>query len=272
MNKFKNTFKVYLNTLLSLSKNYCFRDSINQNELPKQVGDMIEFAYAKGFLMSYCMGVAETCKSVIFNQEKIEGLKKLGNEKMRNEYHKIQKKLDSESAKIIEELVVGYKNNSKYFDAQLERHNLTMKTFFYITSETKNFSELSDKFKDMDIKKIATFYLKHLNNFISQCEEKYENSKNPYDKFVSPHEEQYVGLYTSKKLREINIDITPHTIQGYSYGIADTLNLSNTINLPSKENKFYLLSFLQNKNISFKEKSVISELIESKEELTKHKI
>jgi hypothetical protein len=50
------------------------------------------------------------------------------------------------------------------------------------------------------------------------------------------------------------------------------LNLGDTINLPSIENKFYLLSLLQNKNISFKEKSIVSELIESKEELTKYKI
>ena len=271
MNKFKNTFKVHLNTLLNSSKNYCFRNSNKQNELTKQVGDRIEFAYSKGYLMSYCMGVAENCKAIIFNQEKIEELKKLDDNKMHIEYQKIQTKLSSDSIKIIKDSVVGYKNNSEYFDAQLERHNSTMRFFFYTTSETKDFLALSDKFKDMEIKKISTFYLKHFNNFIADCKER-ENSKSAYAKFLSPHEQEYWGVYFSKELREINVDITPHTIQGYAHGIADTLNLADTINSPSIENKFYLLSLLQKKNISFKEKSIVSELIESKEELTKYKI
>ena len=271
MNKFRNTFKVYLNTLLNSSKNYCFRNSNKQNELTKQVGDIIEVAYSKGYLMSYCMGVAENCKAIIFNQEKIEELKQLGDKKMHIEYDKIQTKLSSDSIKIIKDSIVGYKNNSEYFDAQLVRHNSTMRFFFYITSETKDFLVLSDKFKDMEIKKISTFYLKHFNNFIADCKER-ENSKSAYAKFLSPHEQEYWGVYFSKELREINVDITPHTIQGYAHGIADTLNLADTINLPSIENKFYLLSLLQNKNISFKEKSIVSELIESKEELTKYKI
>jgi hypothetical protein len=271
MTKFENTFKIYLNTLLNSSRNYCYRNSNKQNELTEEVGDMIEFANAKGFFMSYCMGVAETCKSVIFTKEKIEELKKLNNKKMHIEYDKIQKKLNSDSIKIIKDAVVGYKNDNEYFNAQLKRYNSTMKFFFYITSETKDFLVLSDKFKDMKINKISNFYLKHLNNFLSRCKER-EKNKNPYDKFLLPHEQEYWTLYLSKELKEIYIDITPHTLQGYVHGSADTINLTDTINLPSKENKFYLLSLLQKKDISFKEKSIFSELIESKEELIKYKI
>ncbi len=269
MNKFNNTLKLYLNTLLSLSKNYCFRTSDKINELTKQVGDIIEFTYAKGFLMSYCMGVAETCKSIIFDKEKIEELKKLGDEKMHTEYHKIQTKLDSEIIKIIKDSIVGYKNDNEYFDSQLKRHDSTMRFFFYVTSETEHFISLSDKFKDMEIKKIYSFYLKYFNSFISECKKR-EDSKSPYTKFLSPHEQEYWMVYFSKELREINIDITPHTIQGYAHGIADTLNLAETINSPSNDNKFYLLSLLQSKNISFKEKSVFSELLKSKEEFIKY--
>lgn len=275
MTKFEHTFKIYLNTLLNSSKNYCYRNSNKQNELTKEVGDMIEFGYAKGFLMSYCMGVAETCKSVIFDQEKIKELKKLDEEKKHIEFNKIQTKLDSLSIKIIKDSIVGYRNDNEYFNDQLKRYNSTMKCFFYMTAETKDFSVLSDKFKDMKIKKISSFYLEHLNNFFSDCKKKMD-SKSPYEKFLSPHEQEYWYIYFSKELKEINIDITPHTLQGYVHGTADTLNLADIINspfnLPFKKNKFYLLSFLQNKDISFKEKSIFSELIESKEELIKYKI
>lgn len=61
---------------------------------------------------------------------KIEELKQLGDKKMHIEYDKIQTKLSSDSIKIIKDSIVGYKNNSEYFDAQLERHNSTMRFFF----------------------------------------------------------------------------------------------------------------------------------------------
>jgi hypothetical protein len=132
MNKFENTFKVHLNTLLNSSKNYCFRNSNKQNELTKQVGDRIEFAYSKGYLMSYCMGVAENCKAIIFNQKKIEELKKLGDKKMHTEYHKIQTKLSSDSIKIIKSidkfnyLCYSYSIIKKFADEQIIRQRLLL--------------------------------------------------------------------------------------------------------------------------------------------------
>jgi len=143
MEKFNNTFKTHLNILLNLYRNYCFTQSGKENEFTKEVGDNVQFFYEKGYFMSYTMGIAESCKSVIFTQEKIDELKKLGDEKMRKEANKIQTKLTSESHKIIKESVIGYKQNNEFFKSQLERHNLIMDGFFFITSESKDFLRLS---------------------------------------------------------------------------------------------------------------------------------
>ena len=144
---------MYLKILLSLYRNYCFKQSGKENEFTKEVGDSVQFFYEKGYFMSYMMGIAETCKSVVFTQEKIDELKKLGEEKMRKEAKKIQLKLTSESQKIIKESVSGYKQNDEFFKNQLERHNLIMDGFFYITSESHDFLLLSDKFQ--------TYYLRY---------------------------------------------------------------------------------------------------------------
>ena len=72
--------------------------------------------------MSYAMGVAESCKSVVFTQKKIDELKSLGEDKMHKEAQKIQSKLTKESHKIIkdaenvksEDTVAIYKNTQNY--------------------------------------------------------------------------------------------------------------------------------------------------------------
>ena len=51
------------------------------NEFTKEVGDMVQLSYQNGYLMSYAMGIAEACKSVVFTQKKIDELKKLSEEK-----------------------------------------------------------------------------------------------------------------------------------------------------------------------------------------------
>ena len=265
MEKFNNTFKTHLNILLNLYRNYCFTQSGKENEFTKEVGDNVQFFYEKGYFMSYMMGIAELCKSVIFTQEKIDELKKLGDEKMRKEANKIQTKLTSESHKIIKESVIGYKQNNEFFKSQLERHNLIMDGFFFITSESKDFLRLSDKFKDMDIKKIASYYSKHLETLISGYEKRFKKSKNPYDQFVQPYEEPYVKIYLSKELKEIYLDSTPYIVKGYAHGVADIHNIF-------EQNKFYLLSLLQNKNISFKEKSIDEDLFNYRKELIKYKL
>ena len=264
MKIYNNTLKTYLNILLNLYRNYCFKQSGKENEFTKEVGDNVQFFYEKGYFMSYMMGIAETCKSVVFTQEKIDELKKLGEEKMRKEAKKIQLKLTSESQKIIKESVIGYKQNDEFFKNQLERHNLIKDGFFYITSESHDFLLLSDKFKDMDIKKITTYYSKHLNSMISGYEKKFK-SKNPYDQFVQPFEEPYVKIYLSKEIKEMYLDSTPYIVKGYAHGVADINNIF-------EQNKFYLLSSLQNKNISFKEKSIDEDLFNYRKELIKYKI
>ena len=79
--------------------------------------------------MSYAMGVAASCKSVVFTQKKIDELKSLGEDKMRKEAQKIQSKLTKESHKIIKDTVIAFKNNNEFFNNQLERHNLIMDGF-----------------------------------------------------------------------------------------------------------------------------------------------
>ena len=265
MKIYNNTFNAHLNILLNLYRNYCFKQSGKENEFTKEVGDNIQFLFEKGYLMSYMMGIAEVCKSVVFTQEKIDELQKLSEEKMRKEANKIQSKLTSESQKIIKESVIGYKQNEEYFKSQLERHNLIMDGFFYITSESKDFLKLSDKYKNMDIKKITTHYSKHLNSMIAGYEKKFKKSKNPYDQLVQPYEEPYVQIYLSKELKEMYLDYTPYIIKGYVHGVEDLNNIS-------EKNKFYLLSTVQNKNISFDEKSIDEDLLNYRNELIKYKI
>ena len=72
MKIYNNTLKTYLNILLNLYRNYCFKQSGKENEFTKEVGDSVQFFYEKGYFMSYMMGIAETCKSVVFTQEKID--------------------------------------------------------------------------------------------------------------------------------------------------------------------------------------------------------
>ena len=155
MKIYNDTLKTYLKILLSLYRNYCFKQSGKDNEFTKEVGDMVQLSYQNGYLMSYAMGIAEACKSVVFTQKKIDELKKLSEEKMRKEARKIQLKLTSESHKIIKESIIAFKQQkAEFFKNQLERHNLIMDGFFYITSESKDFLKLSDKYKDMSIKKL----------------------------------------------------------------------------------------------------------------------
>ena len=265
MKIYNNTLKIYLNTLLNLYRNYCFKQSGKDNELTKEVGDIVQLSWENGYLMSYMMGIAEVCKSVVFTQEKIDELKKLTEEKMRKEANKIQLKLTSETHKIIKESVIPFKQDEEFFKNHLERHNLIMDGFFYITSESKDFLKLSDKYKDMNIKKITTHYSKHLNSMISGYEKKFKKSKNPYDQFVQPYEEPFVKIYLSKELKQMHLFCTPHVVKGYAHGVADTYNIF-------EQNKFYLLSTFQNKNISFKEKSIDEDLFNYRNELIKYKI
>ena len=69
----------------------------------------------------------------------------------------------------------------------------------------------------------------------------------------------------SKELKEIYVDTTPYIVKGYAHGIADINNIL-------EQNKFYLLSLLQNKNILFKEKSIDEDLFNYRKELIKYKI
>lgn len=266
MKIYNDTLKTYLKIFLSLYRNYCFKQSGKDNEFTKEVGDMVQLSYQNGYLMSYAMGIAEACKSVVFTQEKIDELKKLTEEKMRKEAKKIQLKLTSESHKIIKESIIAFKQQKgEFFKNQLERHNLIMDGFFYITSESKDFLKLSDKYKDMSIKKITTNYSKHLNTMISGYEKKFKKSKNPYDQFVQPYEEPYVQIYLSKELKEMHLFCAPHVVKGYAHGVADMHNIF-------EQNKFYLLSTFQNKNISFSEKSIDQDLFNYRKELIKYKI
>ena len=61
------------------------------------------------------------------------------------------------------------------------------------------------------------------------------------------------------------LDYTPYIIKGYVHGVADLNNIS-------EKNKFYLLSTVQNKNISFDEKSIDEDLLNYRNELIKYKI
>ena len=117
----------------------------------------------------------------------------------------------------------------------------------------------------MDIKKITNHYSKNLNSMIAGYEKKFKKSKNPYDQFVQPYEEPYVQIYLSKELKEMYLDYTPYIIKGYVHGVADLNNIS-------EKNKFYLLSTVQNKNISFDEKSIDEDLLNYRNELIKYKI
>ena len=265
MREFKNSFKVNLNILFNLYRNFCFTQSGKNNEFTKEVGDRVQFLYQKGYLMSYAMGVAESCKSVVFTQKKIDELKSLGEDKMRKEAQKIQSKLTKESHKIIKDAVLGFKNNNEFFENQLERHNLIMDGFFFITSESKDFLKLSDKFKDMDVKKISSFYNKHLKTLLSDYQKRFKKSKNPYDQFVQPYEEPYVRIYLSKEIKEMYTDTTPYIVLGYSHGITDVHDILN-------QNKFYLLSMLQNKNISFAEKTIDADMYKYRKELIKYRL
>ena len=266
MKIYNDTLKTHLNTLLNLYRNYCFKQSGKDNEFLKEVGDAVQFSYQNGYLMSYAMGVAEICKSVVFTQKKIDELKKLTEEKMRKEAKKIQLKLTSESHKIIKESIVAFKQQKgEFFKTQLERHNLIMESFFYITSETKDFLKLSDKYKDMDIKKISTNYSKDLDSMILGYEKRFNKSKDPYDQFVQPYEKPYVQIYLSKELKEMHIFCTPHIVKGYAHGVADVHNIF-------EQNKFYLLSTFQNKNISFEEESIEQDLSNYRDKLMKYKI
>ena len=57
----------------------------------------------------------------------------------------------------------------------------------------------------------------------------------------------------------------PHVVKGYAHGVADMHNIF-------EQNKFYLLSTFQNKNISFSEKSIDQDLFNYRKELIKYKI
>ena len=78
---------------------------------------------------------------------------------------------------------------------------------------------------------------------ISGYEKRFKKSKNPYDQFVQPYEEPYVKIYLSKELENIYLFCTPHIVKGYAHGVADMSNIFG-------QNKFYLLTTFQNKNIS----------------------
>jgi hypothetical protein len=264
MKIYNDTLKTYLKIFLSLYRNYCFRQSGKDNEFTKEVGDMVKLSYENGYLLSYALGIAEVCKSTVFTQEKINELKKLPEDKMRKEAQKIQSILSSSSHKIIKDSIAAYKEKGKFFDYQLERHNLIMDGFFYITSESKDFLKLSEKYKDMNIKKITTNFTKQLNKMISGYEKRFKKSKNPYDQFVQPYEEPYVKIYLSKELKDIYLFCTPNVVKGYAHGVADMSNIF-------EKNKFYLLTTFQNKNISFSEKSISQDLLNYQKELIKYK-
>ena len=142
MKIYNDTLKTYLKIFLSLYRNYCFKQSGKENEFTKEVGDNIQFLFEKGYLMSYMMGIAEVCKSVVFTQEKIDELQKLSEEKMRKEANKIRSKLTSESQKIIKESVIGYKQNEEFFaERKLGYNSKTRITLENQEKTTPNFAK-----------------------------------------------------------------------------------------------------------------------------------
>ena len=287
MNIYKNTLKVHISILLNLYRNYCLKNSPNGNEFSKEIGDKIEFLYERGFLMAYAMGVTEVCKSVVFTKKKINELKKISKVKSRKkkedeylkykdwekiileqERNKIENKLLPLALKIIEQNVEAFKNNKALFKELLERHQQIINGFFYITSTKNDFRIISKKYSNMNINKIRSFFSHHLDLMISRFKKRFDDEnikKNPYSMFVQPYEEPYVKIYHSEELKEMYLENTPYTIKGYAQGIEDTYNLH-------QKGKFFLLSTILDKNISFKEKSITLELQNYKKNISKHKI
>lgn len=270
---FEKTFNIYLKSLLDLSRFYNFQESGDQNSFTKKVGDNTQKFFSQGYFISYALGAAENAKNSIFTAVKLEELKKLEQDEMKKEFNKIQDILNKYALKVILNLFAYYKSNKNVFDTHMEMQNSIFDTYFYLSNEKKDFSSVANLYEKSSFKKVQ----KKSKSLIERIKKKFENkmkSKNPYDQFVMPYEEKIAKFVLSKEMRNLFINNSPYIIIGYTHGVIDIENLANqfSLNLLNKKyEKFYLLSSLQEKVITFKDKLFTEKFAEFESELLKYK-
>tara|TARA_Y100000996_G_C22428743_1_gene604700 strand:- start:45 stop:899 length:855 start_codon:yes stop_codon:yes gene_type:complete len=255
MKIFEKTFETYLGILLNLSRDYSYYENKGKTDFSKKVGDTIQQLYKNGYLMAYAIGVSEICKESFFTQKKIDELKKLGEKKTKKEFHKLQKKINTLREKIVLKLILGFKNNKEYFSNQLERHNYIFDLFNYINNEKINYFDLSYKYRYNKIDQIKSSNQKNLKKISDYYKKKFK-SKNPYDQFVQPYEENVVKMLYSKELKKLYEDSSNHIIQGFSHGVADIENMIMQCGWGRGNKdygKFNLAASMHNRTVLFRE-------------------
>ena len=270
---YEKTLKVYLNALLELSRFYNFKQSEDSSSFTKKVGDNTEKFFNQGYFISYALGASENAKNSVFTADKIEKLKKLEANQMKKEFNKIQDTFNKHALKVILNSFPFYKSNKDIFDTHAEIQSSIFETYFYLSCEKKDFSSVATLYEKSSFEKVQ----KKSKSMIEEAKKKFDKkmtSKNPYDQFVMPFEEKLAQFCLNKEMKNLFINNSPYIIIGYTHGVIDIKNLASQFSqnlLNKKYEKFYLLSSLQEKNVTFKDELFNEKFAEFESELLKYK-
>jgi hypothetical protein len=271
---YEKTFEAYLNCLLELSRFYNFHQSGDPNSFTKKVGDNSEKFFNQGYFISYALGVSENAKNSVFTVSKIEELKKLEEDKMREEFNKIQDIFNKHALKVILNSFPFYKSNKDIFDSHLEMQKSIFDTYFYLSCEPTDFSSIANIYEQSSFEKVQKNSKVMIENAKKDFEKKMK-SKNPYDQFVMPFEEKLAQFSLNEEMKNLFINNAPYIIIGFTHGVIDIENVANQFGFnmfEKKYEKFYLLSSLQGKNITFKDKIFSEKFLELETQLAKYKL